>query len=242
MVGAYGRTTTKTMEKINFIKEIVLTKKTDGHNHQQFIRYSKGTFENRAYYHLKISGQKLTVFCGFELVNDLIYMIIKNNEEIEVKGKVYAKEKLHALYLANEEKKKGFFIYTINDHLTKEQAEEFYETCKETYILVQIKAKDAELKANPKPHNPRGKYIEKFCKVITEGKIKAAILDALAWDCPQAKDIEARHTLAITTLNIPPGIENDTVQARLDAKRVGIMYRHLVVDGQETTKEFPFEG
>ncbi len=231
------------MEQVNFIKQIVLTKKTDELNHQQFIRYSKGVFENRGYYHLKSNGQKLTLFCGFELVNDIIALIIKNNEEIEVKGKIYAKEKLSAPYLANEEKKKGFFVYSINDHFMKEQAEEFYNLCKETYILVQLNAKDAELKTNAAPHNPRGKYKEKFCKVITtEGKTKAALLDALAWEYKDAKDIEAKHTFEITALKVSKETESDAAKARLGAKRVGVMRRHLILDGQETTKDILFEG
>lgn len=226
---------------MNFVKQIMTENTVDAFNHLQFIRYGKGVFEGRAYYKIK-NGAKLQMWCGFEFVPDILRCIIYTNDEIQVTGKIYAKEPMQETYLANEEKKKGFYIYTLNDHFTKEQAQNFYETCKGTYILAKITAKYAQLTVNAKPHNPRGSYKEKFCSLKAEGKTKEAILEEFVGDQKGIKEIEARHTFNITHIEVPSTLEKDPAKARILAKRVGIMERLLLCDGQESKTSHPFTG
>ncbi len=229
------------MEGINFIKQIITQDTVDKFNHTQFIRFGKGSYEGRGYYKIKNSAN-LQLWCGFEFVSDIIRVIINTNDEMQVTGKVYAKKQISKPYLANEEKKKGFYVYVINDHFTKEQAEDFYETCKDAYILAKVSAKHVELKVNATPHNPRGKYKEKFCTCKAQGPTKDALLEEFAWDNKDFKVLEAKHTMQITEIKVPKDCENDPAKARLEAKRVGTMQRVLNIDGTESINEHAFEG
>ncbi len=240
LVGALRTKATKTMAAMNFIKQIITGKPVDAHNHQQFIRFGKGVFENRAYLKVK-DGKKLQVWSGFEYGNDFIRIIIDTNPEIQITGKIYAKEQMTESYLNNEEKKKGFFVYTINEHFTQDKAKQFFEKCKNTYLLTKVKAPNADLKVNATPHNPRGKYKEKFCTLKAENETKEAIQNEITWNL-KGKVIEIKHAFTITEIEIPKGLENNAAKARLEAKRVGTLKRTIDVDGQITTEEYPFKG
>jgi len=206
--------------------------------HLQFIRFSKGFFENRFYFKVK-NGKKLKIFSGFENVNDLIKIIAENEKELlDIKGKVFSKKDFHKFF-ENKERKKGFFVGEINKSISHLEFKELYDLFKDEYLLLNIKSNKFSLKTNSSLHNPKGTYKAKFA--VLETSDIGCIKDEFLFDIDKNfKEIEIKHDILVTEIIIPDQYKDNPEEARINAKRKGKIVRKINLDGKEEQMEINF--
>ncbi|MBI4154690.1 hypothetical protein HY498_01225 [Candidatus Woesearchaeota archaeon] len=202
---------------MEFIKKII-ENKIDEEVHRMFIRFSKGTFENRALLSIKMGKDKINVRSSYDIWPELFSILLKEVNEVEVTGRLF------------KSRKKEDYSEKIssNDLMTKIK---YYD-----FALLDVNAGGYVLKckkALPKP----GKSLDvKFCAAILP--LKA--LDILAFDFDKNfKKAEVSHTFIITEIILPEG-EEDSAILRIKSKRKGKIIRKINLDGVESVKEIEF--
>jgi len=202
---------------MEFIKKII-ENKVDEEVHRMFIRFSKGTFENRALLSIKKGKDKINVRGSYDIWPELFSILLKEVTEVEVNGRLF------------KSRKKEDYSEKIssNDLMAKIKDYDF--------ALLDVNAGGYLLKckkALPKP----GKSLDvKFCSAILP--LKA--LDILAFDFDKNfKKADVSHTFIITEIILPEG-EEDPAVLRTNSKRKGKIIRKINLDGVESVKEIEF--
>ncbi len=222
---------------MNFIKKI-FENNQDEKVHTQFVRFSVGDYYPRAV--LSIKTGKTTKFkSGFEFGNDFIEFIIQNiTSDVTVKGKIFVKKDFTSELVEDKQKKKGFYVGTIDRKMSISDLTKLYEQFEDSYLLLNIKGEDFDLKIHQSPHNPRGSYKENFCQFSLTGELAQKAVKEFAFDIEKEfKQALVKHRFLIEDIEIPKEFENDMAMARLMAKRVGKIIRELNFDGEERKKE-----
>lgn len=215
-----------------FIKEIFNGNGERSHN--QFVRFGKGKFENRAVLKLQKTS-KIKLRGSFEWANDFVE-IASELTDIKFSGIILSKEQLN---LGNEKKKSRVYSYevsNINSDKIKEIRNKIY-----TMLLdgggegVTLKIK----KKLPKPGKGEGKVDDKFCQLEADliywDKIKEAFM------LPECKKCRISHTFEITDIILLKD-EKDFEKIRILAKRKGRIIRNLEVDKKESKEEKEFSA
>ena len=221
-----------------FIKKI-FENKVDESVHQQFVRFSKGTFENRAIIRVKKSAN-ISVSTSFDLANDLVAFVSELAPKFKVQGIVLSKQPLEGL---EGRKKTGLFEYTIDKELSGNELKKLSECyaslldCSSQGIELNMKKK----LPRPKPSSSgASKVNEKFCVLVLDNRYWSRVYDEFLWDMPpEFKKARIAHVYAINDIILPPG-EKDFEKIRLNSKRKGLLTRKAVVDGKEIAKEKEF--
>jgi len=225
-----------------FIKKI-FENKIDESVHRQFVRFSKGQFENRAIINIrKTSMIKITT--SFELANDLVKFISFLSSEFKIKGLLMIKEQISDL---KGKKKKGFFVYDIDKKISGEELKSLVS--KANYTLFDCVSEDNSIDLKIKKRLPRpgkgskAKVNDKFCQLILSLKYWPQVQKEFLFDLPsEIKKVHFEHTYIIKDINIPKELEKegDYEKIRLGVKRTGKIIRKAIVDGKESIKEKDF--
>jgi len=225
--------------KMTIIKNL-FEKKIGETEHLQFIRFGKGTYKNRFYIKIK-KNKRIKIKSGFESVNDLIRIITQNIQtNAKVKGKVFSKKDFKEGLFENKEKKKGFYVGTIDKELFPNQLKELYEEFKNEHLLLNIQSEEYNLKTNSSLYNPRGSYKENFATFETTNF--NAVKSDFLFDLPDKfKEIELKHDIFVEEIIIPKEYENNAELARIHGKRKGKLIRKITIDEKEVEKELDFE-
>jgi len=214
-----------------FIKEIFNGNGERAHN--QFIRFGKGKFENRAVLNLQKTS-KIKLRGSFEWANDFVETASELTN-IKFSGIILSKEKLD---LENEKIKSGVYSYEVSDinsDKIKEIRNKIYTMLLEGEgegVILKIKKK------LPKPGKSEGKVDDKFCQLEADLKYGDKIKEAFM--LPECKKCRISHTFEITEIVLPKN-EKDFEKIRVLAKRKGKIIRKLEVDKKEEKEEKSFE-
>ncbi|MFH1331950.1 MAG: hypothetical protein ABIH63_01570 [archaeon] len=217
---------------MNYIKKI-FENKIDEAVHQRLVRYCKGEYE-RAIMEVK-NGKSIKVKGTFDWCNDLFGTIAENiKEEAEVEGSLIAARGFENEFeFTSYKKKKGANTGEIEATLKPEQMREMYEKFKDNFILLNIESGSFSLKVGKKLPKPGGKVKEGFCKAT----LPKELLNEFVWETKDFSNAKIRHIFIINELIVPKEYENDYAQARIMAKRKGILKRILELDGKIIEKE-----
>lgn len=215
-----------------FIKEIFNGNSEQTHN--QFVRFGKGKFSNRAVLNLQKTS-KIKLRGSFEWVNDFVE-ITSELKNIKFSGIILSKEKLD---LGNEKNKSGIYSYEVSDI----DSDKIKEIRNKAYtILLEGSGEGVVLKIKkklPKPGKSEGKIDDKFCQLEADliywDKIKEAFM------LPECKKCRISHTFEITDIILPKD-EKDFEKIRVLAKRKGRIIRNLEVDKKEEKEEKEFSA
>ncbi len=233
---------------MNFILKI-FQGKIDKTVHTQFVRFGKGTFENKAVMNVR-SNNKIKVSTTFELVNDLVLFAAELAERLSVSGIILSKHsnkfdaELKDL-LGKGEKKKNLSSFSITKELSLEELKKIAKIA--YYMLLDCNAPGIGLsikKKLPKPKSQRRdkppKIDDKFCVLELDKKFQQQLHNEFLFDLPhEFKKIRIDHCYVITDIVMPKG-ERDFALLRLLAKRKGKVVRHAIVDGKESVSEKSF--
>ncbi|GAG13546.1 unnamed protein product [marine sediment metagenome] len=214
-----------------FIKKIWDGKGEEAHSY--FVRFSKGSFENRAILNLQKTS-KIKLKGSFEWANDFI-KIISEILDINFSGLILSKEQLN---LDNEKKKSGIFQYEVSD-ISSEKIKEIGEVYA---TLLDAETPDIKLKIKkklPKPGKSEGKIDDKFCQIELDLRYWQEIKNAFM--LPECKKCRISHTFIIEEIILPED-EKDFAKIREKAKRKGKIIRKLEIDKKESKEEKNFEA
>lgn len=226
---------------MNFIKKI-FQGRIDEQVHQQFVRFGKGIFTDKAIVNFKKSGTKIRVTTSFELANDMVLFVFELVDKALVSGTLITKQQVPSLGAGK--KKSRIFEYEINKEMA---SKEINELAKNAYfMLLDCSAGGIDLKIKkklPKPGKAVGKVNDKYCILEADLKYEPKIREEFLFDLKNeadiAKKIEIKHSFLINDIILPQG-EKDFEKIRLLAKKKGVLTREISIDGKVIKKELPF--
>lgn len=218
-----------------FIKKVWENKgDMHGQTHEQFVRFSKGKFENRALLNLQKSNG-IKIRGSFEWANDFV-TLVSEISDAKFSGKILSKQQLN---IEAEKKKSGILVYEVSN-ITNEKIKEISD--KVYYMLLDAQGEGIDLKIKKKLPKPgksgEAKTDDKFCQLEVELKYWTNIQEAFMF--PECKKCKISHTYIIEQLILPEG-EKDFAKIRETAKRKGKIIRKLEVDKKESKEEREFE-
>lgn len=226
--------------------------KSDNFVHSEFIKFSKGKFENRYLLEGKKQKDKWSIKTSAEFANFLVRACLeKTNGEIDVEGVIVStidlrKEKGH---LFNPEEKIKQFMgvkqLIVNGKIDRQKILDAMEKYPKAFFALTFSTPSFALKIKakaPKSGKPGSKGEDgpkcDFCSLKTADK---AIIEDLFFDFPNFDEIKIKHTLEINHIILPSGI-TDPVQLREMAKRKGKIIREIEIDGRKEIREKEFEA
>jgi len=195
----------------------IFENKTDSSVHEQFVRFSKGTFENRALMKITMAKDSFKLNASYDLIKDIILVIAENFNNIEVNGKVF------------HEKKKQEINKTISGQELKKICEE------NTFILLNLSFENYDLKVGKSLPKPGKELKSDFCKCVLPLTLLKEFINEKNF-----KKAEISYTFIIEEIEIPKQYQNDFALARKMAIRKGKIIKFKDIDGKKETSETKF--
>lgn len=234
---------------MNFIKK-VFDNKIDESVHQQFQKFSRGEFRDRALIKAKKTGNKFTIFTSSEFANDFVkYSAEKlGNRKTDVKGVIVSTLDLAGLDYKNKKQFMGIKQYVIEKEISGHEILELMKKFPKAFFGLSFEADNTVLKIKPKapksakPSTKSDEAIKPdFCKIITED---AKIGEGLVFEKRDFKTAEIKHTFMINDMVIPSELKNekDFAKVREGARRKGKIIRNATIDGKQDITEKEFEA
>jgi len=236
-----------------FIKKIFEGKtEEDDFVHCQFIKFSKGEFQDRAMVRAKNSGGSFVIATTYEYAKELIiYLAEKIGEErVNVTGALISALDLEGEFDYSEKKMAmGIKKYMIDKDMSGNEILELCNKVQKAFFALSFSTSDTELKINVKsPKSAKGVSSSKkenakakidFIKIKTtdKGLVKNMIFDE---EINNFKKLEVKHTFLIDKIIMPETEEKDFAKIREMAKRAGKIIRELDIDGKVIKKEKEF--
>lgn len=225
----------------------IFSGKSDNNMHNEFIKFSRGVFNNRYLVQAKKQKDSWSVKTGYEFANFLVRECLeKINGEIDISGIIVYTGNLGDSKIPIERVKQfmGIKQYVINTKIRPSDILESMDKCPKAFYALSFKFDNGELKIkakapkSAKPSNKGDKEVKAdFCSLKTKDK---SIIDDLFFDFSNFNEIKIKHSLQITEVIIPKGID-DPVKMREMSKRKGKIIREANVDGRIEKKEIEFE-
>lgn len=227
---------------MNFIKDI-FENKIDSNVHKQFVRYGKGTFQDRALVELSVS-KNIKIKTSFEYANELVKLLANTiNDKVHVTGGVITTKVIDDFTFENIKQFAGVKTYQVDANLSKEEILNLMDKNDALYCLsfstehgtLKIKVKTPK---SAKPGKEKGDEAKANYCTFTSNDLN--LKKEFAFDMKgDFKKFKASHTFIINELIVPKELENDFARARVEAKRKGKIVRITDVDGKknEITKE-----
>jgi hypothetical protein len=233
-----------------FIKKI-FDGNSDDLVHQQFSKFSRGDFKNKAMVVGKaMSGGKFSINTTPEYGNELVRILAdKLGDEItDVKGVVISTRDLTGeLDFQNKKQFMGVKQYILDKEMSGNEILELCDKVPSSFVGLSFKVGDTELKIKPKA--PKGaKPSTKgdapkvdFCRLKTKDK---SLVDGLIFDKDISgfKKIEISHDFVINEIVVSDELkaeaDGDFAMIKEKALRKGKLVRRVRIDeGEEVVKE-----
>jgi hypothetical protein len=221
---------------IHLIKKI-FQNKIDESVHWPFVRFSRGIFEGKAA--LSISrNDKIKLSSSCDLANDIVLFVALLAKKVNASGIIMSRGEIKEF---EGIKKKGLFVYNINQALAYDQLEHISKNA--FAMLLDCEAEGISLKTKktlPRP-SPKGtkKVNDKFCVAQLDIKFWPSVREEFLFDLPEGKKYNIVNKYEITEIVLSEN-EKDSEKLRLLAKRKGKVTRKSIVDGKEIIQEKGF--
>lgn len=229
----------------SFIKKI-FEDKVDEEVHQQFIKFSKGEFKNRALVSGKKTAKNVSLGLSAEFANELVKSVAeKLTEKVKVTGAIVSTKDLTGEIEFKDKKQfQGVKRYILDTEMTGEELITLCNDFPKAFIALSFNAEDTQLKIKPKTPKTgkpgKGGEAPKadFCKLKTTDE---SLIKEYLFDIPSFKKVDIQHTFLIEDIEIPKD-EKDPVLMREKAIRKGKIIRKINVDGNERIEEKEFSA
>ena len=233
---------------MHFIKAIFLDEKVSDGAHSKFTRYSKGDFEG-PFISIKNAGSVFRISGSVDYIDIVGKIIAKNGSNtITCSGKIVSKDKSIkeriAKYVEIKKAKEGLLsIYEIREQpYPKEKLSALYDDLRDEYVIFELGSIDGKFSLKPKKNLPKtGKQDNCFFTATLDLSAGEDLMNEIAFDAKRNfKEMTISHVYGITGFEIPEELKNDFKEARIKAKRKGIVKRILEIDcvKEEHQKEF----
>ena len=234
---------------MHYIEELIAGRGDEEHIHRRFIRYGRGEFSGAAIC-IKKDGANLKIAASEDYVNCLGEIIAKDSKEtFSVSGSIISREdvssqiKAAGLDVKKSAKKKGFYATQVAGTLSGGALSSLYSGLESAHMLLELKSQKASLKCKKNLPKPSGGVDEKFCSATMPKDKFAAILKEICCDpIKEGSEVVLEHTYVIKELVEPEKYKNDYANARIMAKRKGVIKRTISSDATKTNIEHAFSA
>jgi hypothetical protein len=237
-----------------FLKKIFEGKsRNDELVHLQFMKFSRGIFENRAMMRIKSSQGKYVMDTTSEYARELVGVLAEKlgNNKTLVTGALISALDLEGFKYKERKMAMGVRKYMIEMEMSGKEIIELCLAQKKAFIAFSFKVGDSELTVQPKsPKSAKGASSSKkedadvkinFCKLKTND---FSLIEGFAFDSEikGAKKIEIKHDFIIDDIIISNDLkkEKDFAKIREMAERKGKIVRKIDIDGKKIVKEKEF--
>lgn len=231
---------------MNFIKK-VFDGRIDDIVHQQFQKFSRGEFRDRAQIKVKRVKDKYTITTGNEFANDFVRILAEKlgDKKTSVTGVIVSTLDLVGLDYQGKKQFMGIKQYVIKKEMSGKEMLDLLDRFPKGFFALSFETGNYLLKIKPKAPKsakPSTKNNEKikpdFCKLITND---SSIGKSFVFEKEDFKDAEITHTFFINEMILPQG-ETDFAKVREMAKRKGKIVRKAMIDGNQMNSEKEFEA
>lgn len=229
----------------------VFSDEMDEEVHTDFVKYSRGVFENRYLIEGKKQKDKWSIKTSCEFANFFVRAVLENaSGELNIKGIIVSTSDLRSdceFEIDNVKRYMGIKQLVLNCSTTPEKMLSLMDKHPRAFYALSFSSGDYNLKIKAKPpkSGKPGNKTKKgegpkadFCSLKTSNK---EIIEDLFFDVPEFKEIKINHTIEIKDIEIPSGITTPE-EMRKKAKRKGIIKRKSIIDGKEEITEKEFVG
>lgn len=235
---------------MNFIKK-VFDDKVDEEVHQQFQKFSRGEFTNRALIKAKKVKNNYTLTTTAEFANEFVRIVAEKlkDKKTKVTGAVISTLSLDSeLDFKSKKQFMGIKQYVIDKEMSGHEIIALLEKLPKAFFalsfnsengdILKIKAK-APKSAKPKTKDEAPK--PDFCKLTTS---EEKIAKDFVFEKPDFKDALIAHDFVIEEIVIPEELkkEEDFAIVREKSRRKGKIIRRATIDDIKTAREKEFEA
>ncbi len=227
----------------------IFSSTSDDQVHSDFVKFSKGTFNNRYLVDAKRQKNGWTVKTSAEFVNTLVRNCLeKVSGSVALTGVIVATFSIADKAAFPVERVKQFMGIKqslVNTTTTPENILSLMDAYTRAFFALSFSIGETQLKVrakapkSAKPATSGDKEVSAdFCTLKTSDP---SLVKDLFFDCGDFKEISLNHTIVIKEIILPKGV-SDPVQIREQSKRKGTITRIIKADGKEMKKEVEFEA
>jgi len=238
-----------------FIKKIFSAKGTlvkDEQVHNQFTKFSRGEFKDKAMLKMKNSAGVYSLDTTAEYARELVSLLAEKlgNSKTLVTGAMVSALDLQGFSYEEKKMAMGVRKYMINREMTGKEILEMINSAPKAFTGLSFSVGKDELKVQPKsPKSAKGASSSKkenaeakidFCKLKTSD---LSLIEGFFFsDELSFKKIEIKHDFIITDIVIPQELKNekDFAKIREQAQRKGKILRFRDMDGNKDKREVEF--
>lgn len=222
--------------------------------HNQFSKFSRGEFKNKAMVVCKAQSNGVyKINTGPEYANELVRFLAEklNDKNVKVNGIIVSTRDLTGeLDFQNKKQFMGVKQYQIDKEMTGKEIINLCNKFPNAFFGLNFSFNETELNIKqkaPKSSKPsqKGEAEVKvdFCKIKTKDK---ELVKNLLFDVKDFKEVEINHTFIIEKIVISEELKkeakDDYLKIKDKALRKGKMIRKLKIDGVEKINEKEFEA
>jgi len=216
--------------------------------HNDFVKFSRGVFENRYLLEGKRQASKWAIKSSAEFANFFVSRALGSlSGSVKVKGAIICTFDLREeteIEVVRIKQFAGVKQHLIDSEVEVEELKKLMDKYPKVFFALTFSFPDGDLKVKAKPPKS-GKPGKKgddegpkadFCAIKTTDE---ELVKNLFFDFPNFKEVKIRHTIEVKDIELPKGIE-DPREVREKAVRKGIVKRIVAVDGraEESEKDF----
>lgn len=220
--------------------------------HAEFIKYSRGVFENRYLLEGKKQKDKWVVKGSAEFANFFVRRCLeKTKGAVDVKGIIVSTDNIEgdcSFEIADTKKYMGITQFIIDGSVEPAAVLTLMDKRPRAFYALSFTAEGTELKIKAKPPKS-GKPGTKskdddegpkadFCSLKTTDK---SVIEDLFFDHQNFTEIKINHTLEIQSIELPK-VYKTPEEMREKAVRKGVVKRMITVDGKKDVKEAKFSA
>lgn len=235
---------------MNNVIHQIFSGRGDENVHSDFIKFSRGVFENRYLIEGKKQKDKWSIKTSAEFANFFVRRCLeKSRGEIEITGAIIStKDIISEFKFLIEDVKNymGIKQFLINSKFDADKILEIMKKYPRAFYALSFSTDDYELKIKAKPpksgkpgkraKDNDGEPKANFCSLKTSDP---EIIIDLFFDFPNFNEIKIKHTIEIKEIEIPKNAKTPK-EMREMAIRKGIIKRFVDVDGKKEVKEVKF--
>ena len=225
----------------------IFSNQIDEEVHNEFVKFSRGVFENRYLIEGKKQSDRWSIKTSSEFANFFVKKgLEKANGKIKITGAIISTLDLSRDIDFEIRGNKGYMgikQLLIDSEIEAKNILNLMNKQPKVFYALSFSLPGYELKIKakaPKSGKPSNKGDDgpkaDFCSLKTNDK---NVVENLFFDFPDFKEIAIRHTLKINDIEIPKN-EKDPVKMRELAKRKGIIERIVKIDEKQEIREKDF--
>lgn len=230
---------------MNFIKKIK-DKNFDESVHNQFQKFSKGEFRNRALIEAKNSNGNFTIKTSPEFANELVkYLAEKLGEnKTKVTGSIIGTNDLKGILdFKKISQFQGVKNYSIEQEMSGSEIINLIDKFPKNFFALSFSVGESVLKIKPKAPKSgkpgsKGEDAPKadFCVLKTNDK---KIAESFIFENPEFKNARIAHNFLIEKIEIPDELKNskDFALVREKSQRIGKILRKIEIDDKKVETE-----